>query len=83
MNLPLGKAAAAIGVHPDTMRTYCERGYVDAWRLPSGRWRINADSLDDMRRAGDDQARAKSKASAIMAKVGAKQGKNRRLRVAA
>ena len=51
MNLPLGKAAAAIGVHPDTMRSYCERGYVDAWRLPSGRWRIDKNSLDDLRRS--------------------------------
>jgi DNA-binding transcriptional MerR regulator len=32
-----GEAARRAGVHPDTVRTYCERGFLDPLRDSSGR----------------------------------------------
>jgi predicted site-specific integrase-resolvase len=46
MRLPIGKASKILGVTPKTMRRYCELGLVDAQRLPTGRWRVESDSLE-------------------------------------
>ena len=48
--LSIGKAAEQLGVHPDTVRTYLKAGKLDGWRLPSGRWRIDAADVDRLRR---------------------------------
>lgn len=48
--LPIGQAARELGVHRDTIRSYLEKGHLDGFRLPTGRWRVYTASLDRLRR---------------------------------
>ena len=48
--MSIGQAAERLGVHPDTLRSYLKSGDLDGWRLPSGRWRIDAEEVERVRR---------------------------------
>lgn len=68
--LAIGKAARDLGVHRDTVRTYLEKGYLEGFRLPSGRWRVYAESLERLRReSGAEDAALEEQAREILASV--------------
>lgn len=52
------EAAAIIGVHPNTLRSWCERGLVPHVKLPSGYRRFDPEVLerlvDEMQEGGAD-----------------------------
>jgi putative resolvase len=64
--LPIGKAARLLGVHPNTLRNWTDRGLVPHLRLPSGYRRFTVSQIDEIRRkmgiseanAGDETGNA-------------------------
>jgi DNA-binding transcriptional MerR regulator len=44
------KAARMIGVHPNTLRSWADKGLVDAVRLPSGYRRFTMEEIHRIRR---------------------------------
>lgn len=48
--IPITKAAQMIGVHPNTLRSWADRGLVDVVRLPSGYRRFTQEEIDRIRR---------------------------------
>ncbi|NDV25954.1 helix-turn-helix domain-containing protein [Desulfovibrio sp. JC010] len=46
--LKMGQAMSKLNVCRDTMRKYCQEGLVRAEKLPSGHWRIESSSIDEM-----------------------------------
>jgi hypothetical protein len=47
--LSLGQAAARLGVHPNTLRSWSDKGLVPTIRLPSGRRRYTVAAIDGLR----------------------------------
>jgi excisionase family DNA binding protein len=45
-SLTLSQAAKALGVHPNTVRNWVNRGQVPAMRLPSGHRRFTRDQIE-------------------------------------
>lgn len=48
--MPIGKAARLLGVHPNTLRNWTDRGLVPHLRLPSGYRRFTDSQIDEIRR---------------------------------
>lgn len=53
--LKMGQAMRRLNVCRDTMRKYCREGLVRAEKLPSGHWRIEQESLDQILTNRKDQ----------------------------
>lgn len=53
--LRMGEACRELGVHRDTMRKYLNEGYIKGRKLPSGHWRIDADSLQQFKESPEDK----------------------------
>ena len=50
--LTVGQAADYIGVHPNSIRRWSDRGLVQAYRTPGGDRRFTTDDLDELIRVG-------------------------------
>ena len=48
--VPIGRAARLLGVHPNTLRNWTDRGLVPHLRLPSGYRRFTLSQIDEIRR---------------------------------
>ncbi len=48
--LTVSQAAALLGVHPDTLRAWTNKGLVPVTRLPSGQRRFTTEQLDEIQR---------------------------------
>lgn len=48
--IPIGRAARLLGVHPNTLRTWTDRGLVPHLRLPSGYRRFTLSQIEEIRR---------------------------------
>jgi excisionase family DNA binding protein len=48
--LTISQAAARIGVHPNTLRAWVDKGLVPATRLPSGYRRFSAEQVEQIKR---------------------------------
>lgn len=46
--LTTGEAARKLGVTDETVRRWCFNGKIPAVPLPSGRWKIREDIIDDL-----------------------------------
>ncbi|MBA2276769.1 MAG: MerR family DNA-binding transcriptional regulator [Chloroflexia bacterium] len=47
--LPISKAAARLGVHPDTLRAWADRGLVAVIRTPTGYRRFEPQEIERVR----------------------------------
>ncbi len=47
--LTVSKAAARLGVHPDTLRAWADKGLVSVIRTPTGYRRFEPDEIDRVR----------------------------------
>jgi DNA-binding transcriptional MerR regulator len=47
--IPISRAAAMLGVHPNTLRAWVDRGLVPAIRLPSGYRRFTLAQIQEIR----------------------------------
>ena len=47
--IPISRAAAMLGVHPNTLRAWVDRGLVPATRLPSGYRRFSPEQIEQIR----------------------------------
>jgi DNA-binding transcriptional MerR regulator len=47
--IPISRAAAMLGVHPNTLRSWVDRGLVPATRLPSGYRRFTLAQIQEIR----------------------------------
>ena len=47
--IPISRAARMLGVHPNTLRAWADRGLVPVTRLPSGYRRFSTEQLDQIR----------------------------------
>lgn len=47
--IPIARAAAMLGVHPNTLRAWVDRGLVPATRLPSGYRRFTSAQIEEIR----------------------------------
>lgn len=50
--LGTGKFAERAGVHPETVRKWCDAGLIPSWRTPGGTRRIPVTALDALGCAG-------------------------------
>ncbi len=48
--IPITKAAEMIGVHPNTLRSWADRGLVQMVKLPSGYRRFTLEEIERVRR---------------------------------
>lgn len=47
--IPITRAARMLGVHPNTLRSWADRGQVPVTRLPSGYRRFTLEQIDKIR----------------------------------
>jgi DNA-binding transcriptional MerR regulator len=47
--IPISRAARMLGVHPNTLRAWADRGLVPVTRLPSGYRRFSAEQIEQIR----------------------------------
>lgn len=47
--IPITRAARILGVHPNTLRSWADRGLVPVTRLPSGYRRFSQEQLEQIR----------------------------------
>ncbi len=47
--VPISRAAALIGVHPNTLRSWADKGLVPHVRLPSGYRRFTIEQVEQIR----------------------------------
>lgn len=45
-----GQAADMIGVHPETVKRYAEAGLITGHKTPGGHYRLNRDSVENLKR---------------------------------
>lgn len=53
--LKMGQAMRRLNVCRASMRKYCQEGLVRAEKLPSGHWRIDQDSIDQLLRRSQQE----------------------------